>query len=228
MCRTSMECMRPVYRKCLSDPPSVSVHRPQHNDGQLIDRAREVKQWLSSIFQKSSAAAGSTFVAEPYYREYFADGQNYVQTARSIYGGGGGGGGTGSGGSDTDNGQPNVAMYEGRLGNGGGGGGPSNDSYAHHNNNNNNNNTTSINKNTPVYAKAVTAAGLTVDLPSPDSGIGADAITPRDQNNIQQVHTYKIFQMNYARDYSVNRLDIIIRCPIISADLPSKGSSATG
>lgn len=41
----------------------------------------------------------------------------------------------------------------------------------------------------PVYAKTVTAAGLTVDLPSPDSGIGADAITPRDQNNIQQVGT---------------------------------------
>lgn len=34
---------------------------------------------------------------------------------------------------------------------------------------------------------AATAAGLTVDLPSPDSGIGADAITPRDQNAIQQV-----------------------------------------
>lgn len=42
-------------------------------------------------------------------------------------------------------------------------------------------------KNTPVYNKAVTAAGLTVDLPSPDSGIGTDAITPRDQNSIQQV-----------------------------------------
>nr|CAD7196676.1 unnamed protein product [Timema douglasi] len=31
------------------------------------------------------------------------------------------------------------------------------------------------------------AAGLTVDLPSPDSGIGTDAITPRDQTTIQQV-----------------------------------------
>lgn len=36
---------------------------------------------------------------------------------------------------------------------------------------------------------AATAAGLTVDLPSPDSGIGADAITPRDQNTMQQVST---------------------------------------
>lgn len=33
----------------------------------------------------------------------------------------------------------------------------------------------------------IAAAGLTVDLPSPDSGIGADAITPRDQNTLQQV-----------------------------------------
>lgn len=33
----------------------------------------------------------------------------------------------------------------------------------------------------------ISAAGLTVDLPSPDSGIGADTITPRDQNAIQQV-----------------------------------------
>lgn len=38
---------------------------------------------------------------------------------------------------------------------------------------------------------AATAAGLTVDLPSPDSGIGADAITPRDQNTMQQVSTSK-------------------------------------
>ncbi|XP_044741355.1 protein grainyhead isoform X2 [Chrysoperla carnea] len=37
---------------------------------------------------------------------------------------------------------------------------------------------------------AATAAGLTVDLPSPDSGIGADAITPRDQNTIQQSFDY--------------------------------------
>ncbi|XP_071443268.1 protein grainyhead [Hetaerina americana] len=32
--------------------------------------------------------------------------------------------------------------------------------------------------------------GLTVDLPSPDSGIGADAITPRDQTTIQQSFDY--------------------------------------
>ncbi|KAG8254335.1 Grainyhead-like protein 2 [Homalodisca vitripennis] len=36
----------------------------------------------------------------------------------------------------------------------------------------------------------IAAAGLTVDLPSPDSGIGADAITPRDQAAIQQSFDY--------------------------------------
>lgn len=46
-------------------------------------------------------------------------------------------------------------------------------------------------KNGSIYTKTVTSSGLTVDLPSPDSGIGADAITPRDQNNIQQVNIYK-------------------------------------
>ncbi|XP_055688646.1 protein grainyhead isoform X3 [Lutzomyia longipalpis] len=113
------------------------------------------------------AAGGSTFIAEPYYREYFAgDGQSYVAT-RAIY--------------DSDGPPPpppsqvpssvsvtvaapgGAASYEGRF-------------------------TTSAHTktSTPIYAKTVTAAGLTVDLPSPDSGIGADAITPRDQNNIQQ------------------------------------------
>ncbi|XP_055707712.1 protein grainyhead isoform X12 [Phlebotomus papatasi] len=117
------------------------------------------------------AAGGSTFIAEPYYREYFAgDGQSYVAT-RAIY--------------DSDGPPPpppsqvpssvsvTVAApgggttYEGRFA-----------TSAH------------TKTSTPIYAKAVTAAGLTVDLPSPDSGIGADAITPRDQNNIQQSFDY--------------------------------------
>ncbi|XP_022915234.2 protein grainyhead isoform X4 [Onthophagus taurus] len=46
----------------------------------------------------------------------------------------------------------------------------------------------------PYHTKGViaaaTAAGLTVDLPSPDSGIGADAITPRDQTTMQQSFDY--------------------------------------
>uniref|UniRef100_A0A182NLP5 Uncharacterized protein n=1 Tax=Anopheles dirus TaxID=7168 RepID=A0A182NLP5_9DIPT len=45
-------------------------------------------------------------------------------------------------------------------------------------------------KNTSIYAKTITATGLTVDLPSPDSGIGQDAITPRDQNNVPQQFDY--------------------------------------
>lgn len=43
-------------------------------------------------------------------------------------------------------------------------------------------------QNTAYHSKGViAAAGLTVDLPSPDSGIGADTVTPRDQTQIQQV-----------------------------------------
>lgn len=47
-------------------------------------------------------------------------------------------------------------------------------------------------RQTQYHGKGViAAAGLTVDLPSPDSGIGADAITPRDQNTLQQVSPRK-------------------------------------
>lgn len=45
-------------------------------------------------------------------------------------------------------------------------------------------------KTSAIYTKTITQAGLTVDLPSPDSGIGADAITPRDQANLQQVNLF--------------------------------------
>ena len=105
--------------------------------------------FLTRIYRSSS----STFISEPYYREYFSagDGGQGYAPARSIYGGGAG---------DPD-GPQSATTYEGRFSTHG--------------------------KTATVYAKTVTAAGLTVDLPSPDSGIGADAITPRDQNNIQQV-----------------------------------------
>lgn len=46
-----------------------------------------------------------------------------------------------------------------------------------------------VRQSSAYHSKGViAAAGLTVDLPSPDSGIGADAITPRDQNALQQVY----------------------------------------
>lgn len=125
----------------------------------------------ASTARIASSTGGSAFVSEPYYREYFSDGQNYVQSGRSIY----------SGNSDTDH--VSNPAYEGRIT----GQTQPSESYHHHNNNN----SSSANKNVPIYAKAVTAAGLTVDLPSPDSGIGTDAITPRDQNNtIHQVRFY--------------------------------------
>lgn len=41
-----------------------------------------------------------------------------------------------------------------------------------------------------VYKQQPQGTGLTVDLPSPDSGIGVDAVTPRDQSVAQQVIQY--------------------------------------
>lgn len=118
----------------------------------IINNSGEYKQKRYPFIY---SAGGSTFISEPYYREYFAGGdgggQGYAPS-RSIYG-------------DTAEG-PSQSTYEGR--------------YANHT------------KTAAVYTKTVTAAGLTVDLPSPDSGIGADAITPRDQNNIQQVNWINI------------------------------------
>ncbi|KAJ8736372.1 hypothetical protein PYW08_007028 [Mythimna loreyi] len=48
---------------------------------------------------------------------------------------------------------------------------------------------------TPRYhsKSVIAAAGLTVDLPSPDSGIGADAVTPRDHaSTVQQSFDYTV------------------------------------
>lgn len=152
----------------------------------------------STSAQHEFSSSNTAFMTtEPYYREYFAgDTQAYAPT-RSVYGDGSSTGGDGQAG-----GPQGATTYEGRFtttsgnnnnnNNGVGGGvvGVHNPLKTSHNNNNN---------NTPVYAKTgVTAAGLTVDLPSPDSGIGTEAITPRDQNNIQQVsgethtHTHSI------------------------------------
>lgn len=128
--------------------------------------------WLSSIYPETvwarvfsliaivnglCSTGSSTFITEPYYREFYAGGdagQGYAPS-RSIYG------------DVADGPPPPQSAYEARF-------------VTHA-------------KSTPVYTKTVTAAGLTVDLPSPDSGIGADAITPRDQNTIQQVNLNNIF-----------------------------------
>lgn len=62
---------------------------------------------------------------------------------------------------------------------------------------------------------AATAAGLTVDLPSPDSGIGADAITPRDQNTLQQVSprpNYPKYKTPTPDDSSINYSNLPLLC----------------
>jgi hypothetical protein len=43
-----------------------------------------------------------------------------------------------------------------------------------------------------IYKQQQQGTGLTVDLPSPDSGIGVDAVTPREQSVAQQVRQLKV------------------------------------
>ncbi|XP_017838202.1 protein grainyhead isoform X1 [Drosophila busckii] len=149
----------------------------------------------------------ATFITEPYYREYFApDGQGgYVpasaaaaaSSARSLYG------------EDVSVTQPQPVggVYEARFSSQA----PTTttvltSSNAHHQQHSQQHQQqqqqqqqqqlqqqqeqSGKSNGTPLYAKAITAAGLTVDLPSPDSGIGTDAITPRDQNHMQQSFDY--------------------------------------
>ncbi|XP_036331303.1 protein grainyhead isoform X2 [Rhagoletis pomonella] len=126
----------------------------------------------------TSGGPTSTFISEPYYREFYttattADTQTgYGQAPRNIV----------YGGADVEPPQPGTT-YEGRFTTAAA---PVTSMPSHTTANTAGN----IKNGTPVYAKAITAAGLTVDLPSPDSGIGADAITPRDQNNIHQSFDY--------------------------------------
>ncbi|XP_067631060.1 protein grainyhead isoform X6 [Eurosta solidaginis] len=126
----------------------------------------------------SSTGPTSTFISDPYYREFYTtapthtDTQTgYGQAPRNIV----------YGGAESEPPQP-CTTYEGRFTTAAA---PVTSMAAH------SSASTGHMKNcTPIYAKAITAAGLTVDLPSPDSGIGADAITPRDQNNIHQSFDY--------------------------------------
>ncbi|XP_011182316.2 protein grainyhead isoform X3 [Zeugodacus cucurbitae] len=126
----------------------------------------------------TSGGPTSTFITEPYYREFYttantADTQTgYGQAPRNIV----------YGGAESEPPHPGTT-YEGRFTTSAA---PVTSMPSH-----TTANTQGGMKNgTPVYAKTITAAGLTVDLPSPDSGIGADAITPRDQNNIHQSFDY--------------------------------------
>ncbi|XP_049307801.1 protein grainyhead isoform X1 [Bactrocera dorsalis] len=125
----------------------------------------------------TSGGPTSTFITEPYYREFYttattADTQTgYGQAPRNIV----------YGGAESEPPHPGTT-YEGRFTTSAA---PITSMPSH-----TTANTGGMKNGTPVYAKTITAAGLTVDLPSPDSGIGADAITPRDQNNIHQSFDY--------------------------------------
>ncbi|XP_021919127.1 protein grainyhead isoform X3 [Zootermopsis nevadensis] len=124
-----------------------------------------------SIRATSSAFA----VTDPYYREYFTpvsgtssaeQGYTTTQVRQQI--------------------PPYADSPEGPGGGGGGGGASSAttasmmERYVR----------STVYHNNKSAVSAATVAGLTVDLPSPDSGIGAEAVTPRDQTAIQQQFDY--------------------------------------
>lgn len=149
----------------------------------------------------TSGGPTSTFITEPYYREFYttantADTQTgYGQAPRNIV----------YGGAESEPPHPGTT-YEGRFTTSAA---PVTSMPSH-----TAANTATIKNGTPVYAKTITAAGLTVDLPSPDSGIGADTITPRDQNNIHQV-----CEKWFASKYNYSELQFIYFIFVFAAQL---------
>ncbi|XP_065166555.1 protein grainyhead isoform X2 [Atheta coriaria] len=113
---------------------------------------------------RSGSATGFS-VSEPYYREYFTTVASGAGTPEPVY--------------STQLRQSQVAYGDESTAGGG-----TTASFVER----------YVRQSSAYHGKGViaaaTAAGLTVDLPSPDSGIGADAITPRDQNNMQQSFDY--------------------------------------
>ncbi|XP_017782839.1 PREDICTED: protein grainyhead isoform X2 [Nicrophorus vespilloides] len=155
--------------------PYITDHVTQYTQGGIGGGAGG---YGTNVVRPGSSAAFS--VAEPYYREYFTTVASGAGTPEPVYstqlrqsqltyggdevitGAGGGGGGGGGGGAVGGTTASFVERY--------------------------------VRQSSAYHGKGViaaaTAAGLTVDLPSPDSGIGADAITPRDQNTMQQSFDY--------------------------------------
>lgn len=115
--------------------------------------------YTSSSVRPTSSGAFS--VSDPYYREYFTTVASGAGTPEPVY---------------------SSQLRQSQLGYGeeAASGGATSSFVERY-----------VRQSTAYHSKGViaaaTAAGLTVDLPSPDSGIGADAITPRDQNTMQQV-----------------------------------------
>ena len=120
------------------------------------------------------ATSSTAFITDQYYRDYFP-----VTGATST-----------DQGYTTPQVRQQIPSYaDSPEGGGGGGGGTSSattaslmERYVR---------TNVYHSNKSVVSAA--AAGLTVDLPSPDSGIGAEAITPREQTTITQVRNLLSF-----------------------------------
>ncbi|XP_023727450.1 protein grainyhead isoform X5 [Cryptotermes secundus] len=160
-------------------PIPYSDHVPQYTTTAVSQGGGGAGYATTPATGNIRATSSTAFtVTDPYYREYFTTvtggtsaEQGYTTQVRqqippyadSPEGSGGGGGGGGGGGSGTSSTTASIMERYGR-------------SNVYHNN--------------KSAVSAATVAGLTVDLPSPDSGIGAEAVTPRDQTAIQQQFDY--------------------------------------
>lgn len=110
--------------------------------------------------RNGNGVSASFTVADPYYREYFTTVTSGSGTPEPVY--------------TTQLRQNQIGGYESAENSGAVATASFVERY--------------VRQSSAYHSKGViAAAGLTVDLPSPDSGIGADAITPRDQNALQQV-----------------------------------------
>ncbi|CAH0562063.1 unnamed protein product [Brassicogethes aeneus] len=142
-------------------PIPYSDHVTQYTQSSMCGAGAGSANYSSLTGRPSSSGAFS--VSDPYYREYFTTVTSGAATPEPVY---------------------STQLRQGQLGYGDeAASGGANASFVER-----------YVRQSAYHGKGViaaaTAAGLTVDLPSPDSGIGADAITPRDQNTLHQSFDY--------------------------------------
>lgn len=127
------------------------------------EHATQYSQTLSGSYGNSRSSASAFAISDPYYREYFTTVAGGAATPEPTY--------------TTQVRQNTLGAYVESPESSGSAVATANFVERY------------VRQSSAYHSKGVIAAatGLTVDLPSPDSGIGADAITPRDQNTLQQV-----------------------------------------
>ncbi|XP_025834270.1 protein grainyhead isoform X2 [Agrilus planipennis] len=154
----------------------------------------------TSATYSSRTVPSATLSADPYYREYFTTVTSAAGTSEPIY--------------STQLRQGQISTYGEEAS-----GSSSTNSFVER----------YVRQSSAYHSKGViaaaTAAGLTVDLPSPDSGIGTDAITPRDQNTIQQSFDYpELCQTNSSS--LLDPLSLSQRCVVTTAQSPVSQQSS--